>query len=138
MSDQPALTASKSAPASTAEPVKKPLATAANDPNQLMREILAGFDGEFPRVRPTIGYRLAALIVAGVMVLLPLVYVALIGLFGYALYWHATENVSIFSAASGLRSGKGAAFLYLTPLLVGGILILFMFKPLFARPRKPI
>lgn len=115
---------------------KKTTATAANDPNQLMREILAAFEGEFPRVRPTIGYRLAALFVAGVMVLLPLVYVALIGLFGYALYWHATENVSIFSAARGFRSGKGAAVMYLTPLVIGGILILFMFKPLFARPPK--
>lgn len=111
-------------------------ATASSDPNQLMREILAGFEGEFPRVVPTIRYRIAALFVAAFMVLLPLVYVALVILFGYALYWHATVNVSIFSHVRGGGAGKGAAFVYLAPLAIGGVLILFMVKPLFARPAK--
>ena len=135
-SRQSSLSPSKSPAVIGVEPSKKPAVTAANDPNQLMREILVGFEGEFPRVTPTIGYRLSAVFVAGVMVLLPLVYVALVALFGYALYWHATENVAIFSAARGYRTGKGAVFLYLTPLIMGGILILFMIKPLFARPPK--
>ncbi len=135
-SRQSSLLPSKSPAVIGVEPSKKPAVTAANDPNQLMREILVGFEGEFPRVTPTIGYRLSAVFVAGVMVLLPLVYVALVALFGYALYWHATENVAIFSAARGYRTGKGAVFLYLTPLIMGGILILFMIKPLFARPPK--
>lgn len=110
--------------------------TAASDPNQLMREILTGFEGDFPRVVPTIGYRCAALIVAAFMVLLPLVYVALVVLFGYALYWHATVNIAIFSQVRGSGAGKGAAFVYLAPLVIGGVLILFMVKPLFARPPK--
>lgn len=110
--------------------------SASNDPNRLMREILAGFEGQFPRVIPTLGYRLAALVVTAVMIVLPLIYVALIVLFGYALYWHATENFSILSGARGMRAGRGVLFVYFGPLIVGGILIIFMIKPLFARPPK--
>ncbi|MDB5334865.1 MAG: Zn-dependent protease with chaperone function, partial [Planctomycetaceae bacterium] len=126
---------------STPEPQVRPsaragLATAAKEPSQVMREILGGFHGQFPRVRPTLGYRLAALIVAIVMILLPLVYVGLVGVVGYALYWHATTNHTVFSSLRGMRASKGAAFIYLGPLLIGGVLILFMIKPLFARPPK--
>lgn len=116
-------------------PVRK-RATAASNPNEFMREVLASFEGEFPRVRPTLGYRLAALFVAAVMIVLPLLYVALIALSGYGLYWHATSNITILTHVRGANAGKFAAFLYLGPLVIGGILILFMIKPLFARSAK--
>ena len=116
-------------------PFQRPV-TASSDPNQLMREILMGFQGEFPRVVPTIGYRLAALFVATFMILLPVVYVLFVASFGYLVYWHATENHTILKAARGFRTGKGAAFLYFGPLFVGTLLILFLIKPLFARPGK--
>jgi len=111
-------------------------ATAAKDPSQLMREILGAFHGEFPRVKPTLGYRLAALFVTFFMVLLPMVYVALIGLVGYLLYWHASNNHTVFSAVRGRNAGKGAVLIYLGPIVIGGLLILFMIKPLFARQAK--
>ena len=96
--------------------------TAVKDPSSLMREILAGFHGEFLRVKPTLGYRLAAVVVATVMVMLPLAYLALIGLFAYGLYWHATENIVILRA-SGIRTGRFAIAVYLGPLVVGVVII---------------
>lgn len=110
-----------------------------SDPSQMMREILGGFEGDFPRVIPSLPYRFAALVVTGVMVILPLIYVALIGLFAYSLYWHATENFAIVSGVRGIRAGKAVLLIYFAPLIVGAILILFMVKPLFARsPKQPL
>jgi Zn-dependent protease with chaperone function len=117
-------------------PTRQKRPTAATDPNQLMREILAGFQGDFPRVVPTPAYRLAALVVASVMILLPLIYVALIGLSVYGLWWHATVNASILTAVRGYHAGKFVLFAYLAPLVIGGIMVLFMIKPLFARAPK--
>jgi hypothetical protein len=48
-------------------------------------------------VKVSIFYQLGLVVVAGAMVLLPLIYVGLVGLFGYGVYYHATENVSILS-----------------------------------------
>lgn len=73
-------------------------------------------------------YRLGLILVAAAMVLLPLVYVALIALAGWALWWHATANHDAF-AGNSLRFG----LFYAAPLVVGGIGFLFMFKPLLAR-----
>ena len=84
-------------------------------------------------------YLLALFAVALLMVLLPLVYLALIGAVGYATYWHATENVTIFDRSTGTRSGGragiGVLMVYLTPIVVGAVLVVFMIKPLFA-PRR--
>jgi Zn-dependent protease with chaperone function len=111
-------------------------ATASKAPSQLMREILAGFQGQFPRVKPTILYRVAAMFVATVMVLLPIVYVALICLVGWGVFWHATNNASIMSSVRGGRAMQVALLAYIGPMIVGGISILFMIKPLFARSVK--
>lgn len=112
------------------------LATASTDPNRLMREILAAFDGDFERVKPTLGYRLATSVVAVVMVLLPILYVCLVVACGYLLYWHATTNYGILTMVRGRHGAKFGALVYFSPLVIGGIMILFMIKPLFARPAK--
>lgn len=109
---------------------------AAAQPQDRIAEILSG-----PVARPGVSvfYRLGLLLVALVVVLLPLVYVALIGAAGWAVYGHATENTGILTGGSGRGIGRAAVgrlLLYLAPLVVGGILVLFMIKPLFARPAK--
>jgi Zn-dependent protease with chaperone function len=69
------------------------------------------------------------------MLILPLIYVGIVGVAAISLYWHATQNASLFES---VRSVRVALFLYLMPLVVGAILIVFMVKPLFASPaRKP-
>lgn len=113
---------------------KKAGATASTDPNQLMREILGGFQGTFARVRPTLMYRFAALFVAAFMVLLPMIYVGLVALLAYGLFVYATSGLSMFAGPGAIRNARAAFAAYVTPLFTGGVLLFFMIKPLFARP----
>ena len=85
--------------------------------------IAAAFRGAIEPVKLSPLYRLGLVLVAVTMVLLPLAYIGLIGVVGYGLYLHAT---------GGIGSTGGSPFLYVAPLAVGGILLVFMVKPLFA------
>jgi Zn-dependent protease with chaperone function len=96
--------------------------------------LFAPLDDAIEPVRTTVGYRLASLLVALVMILLPLIYFAMIAGVGWLVYWHLTHNHVIFE---GGGNDKGKVFVYLTPAAVGIVAILFMIKPLFApAPRK--
>ena len=68
--------------------------------SQTAAQILAAFQGEIEPVRPTALYKLWILIVTGMMILLPLLYVALIALVGYAVAWHAGHNITRSSRTS--------------------------------------
>lgn len=86
-------------------------------------------------MRPTWTYRLWILVVATVMVILPMIYVGVAVLAALAVAWHATHNLAVFQT---VRNARAAAFLYVAPLIAGGFLVAFMFKPLFASPaRRP-
>jgi Zn-dependent protease with chaperone function len=98
--------------------------------------VLAAFDGRIESVRVPLPYRFGILLVAVVMVLLPLLYVALIGLVGYLVYLHAVNDTFILTAVRGGRAKAAALAVYLAPLVGGAIAIVFMFKPLFARPAR--
>jgi Zn-dependent protease with chaperone function len=80
-------------------------------------------------------YRLGMGAVAFAMVLLPAVYIALIGLAGWGVYWHATHNLGMLESAGG-RSGVWHFVAYGAPIVAGIILVLFMVKPFFARRGK--
>ena len=67
------------------------------------------------------------------MVLLPLIYIGLIAAAGYLVYLHATVNTGILSGRGNMT---GRVLFYLAPIVVGGLLVLFMIKPLFARAAK--
>ena len=120
-------------PRSQTEAVSK---TAPQAPTRTPAEILAAFRGKIEPVRPTPMYRASVLLVAGIMVLLPLIYLALIGLVGWAVYWHASTNHVIFGAVRGRNAIQGALFLYAVPLVLGALIMAFMLKPLLARPPK--
>ena len=92
-------------------------------------ELLTAFDGQIEAIRVPIAYRLALVLVAMAMVLLPLVYIGLIVAVGYGVYFHAVHNVTILDSTSAKLTGLA----YVAPIIVGSILILFMIKPLFAR-----
>ena len=99
-------------------------------------EILAALDGEYPRVRHTPAYSLALVVVAGVMVLLPLIYVAIIALVGYGAYWHAVHDRGMLQVDA---RGKGYLLVliaYAAPIVIGVIVIGFMLKPLIPRRRE--
>lgn len=106
-------------------------------------KILQAFEGNIEPVTPTMLYRLNALLVSIVMVLLPLIYIGIIGLVIWGVYFHAVNSLSLFevagSSSSGRVRGKGVilmALVYLAPIVIGAILIVFMLKPLFSRPAQ--
>ena len=107
--------------------------SASADPARLAVERLREVDGTLPRWRPSVGYRLALLLVAAAMLLLPLVYIALVAAVAGALYWHVVNDAAIFSGVRGSGAMKLALLAYAGPIVAGGVLLLFMVKPLFAR-----
>jgi predicted Zn finger-like uncharacterized protein len=76
-------------------------------------QILAGFGGEIEPVRPTPFYRFWIAVVAGVMLLLPLIYLSMIGLVVYGVYYHAVHNVSMFeNMGHGRNAGRAVLVFY--------------------------
>lgn len=99
------------------------------------RSILDAFQGAIEPAAVSAGYKLSITLVLVFMLLLPVVYVALIGLVCVFLGLHAINDTGLLHAGRG-RGAALAVILYLAPLVAGAILVFFMFKPLFARPLK--
>ncbi len=98
------------------------------------RKVLEALEGRIEAVRRPPLYSVATFVVAVAMVMLPLFYLALIGLVSYGIYHHALENASILT--SGALKLK--LMVYLGPLVSGIVVVIFMIKPLFARsPQGP-
>lgn len=99
--------------------------------------ILSAFKGGIKPVAVPFTYKAGLLLVGVCMLILPLLYIALIAVAAYVVFYHATENVTIFDSYSGF----GAVMIYVTPIVIGIILVIFMIKPLFARrgeQHKPV
>jgi Zn-dependent protease with chaperone function len=98
-------------------------------------QIRLALSGKIEPVRSTPLYRLWIAVVAAVMVLLPLIYLSIIAVLVAGLIYHATHNVTLFqSLGRGRNAIKAALALYVSPLVIGGVVVLFMLKPFFARP----
>lgn len=67
------------------------------------------------------------------MIVLPLIYLAFIGLVIVGVCYHAVYNTTILHMGSG-RPRFMAVGIYLAPVVAGVIAVFFMFKPLLARP----
>jgi Zn-dependent protease with chaperone function len=96
------------------------------------------FSGPAPRVRLSAGYKVGLFVVALGMVLLPLIYVGIIGSVGWGMWWWATHAVNWFfshSNSGGARFHWMIVLAYISPLVVGLMLLLFMIKSLFSRWR---
>lgn len=83
-------------------------------------------------------YVLNLVVVAGVVVLMPIIYFALIAGVGYFGFWWATEMTGIMSTEGvRVRGRSGGALLfakllaYLVPLFLAGLLLIFLLKPIF-------
>ena len=100
--------------------------------DEVRQRLLAALAAPLPPVRIGFLYVLGLLFVSVVMILLPLIYLAIVAATCFGLYYHATANVSLFAEVRG----RAALLMYVTPLVVGGVMVLFMIKPLFVgRPR---
>ncbi|HEY3242076.1 MAG TPA: M48 family metallopeptidase [Phycisphaerae bacterium] len=102
--------------------------------------LFESLDGPIARPRVSIVYLFGLLVVALAMILLPIIYLALIGAAGYALYLHARYDLGILSATMHLhgRTAIVPFLVYLAPLIAGAILLFFMIKPLFARGAREL
>ncbi len=99
------------------------------------RRLLEAFTGEIKPVRKSPAYVLAIPLVTLFMVLLPLAYVAFIVSLGYLVYYHAVNDVGMMSyGGHNIRVIFLLASLYAAPIVAGSIMVLFMLKPLLARP----
>lgn len=86
-------------------------------------------------VSPSLSYRTSLFLVSLVMVALPILYILLIVLIGYAVYWHATEHTGLLNDDVWLLRGVYIPT-YLAPIVVGPTLAFFMVKPLFTSRSK--
>jgi len=96
---------------------------------ELFSKLQETFSGKFKMKGKSPLYTVSLFFVTIVMVLLPVIYLGIVASGIYAIFWHATTNYTIFQ---GSGSSKGKLFIYLGPLIVGGILVFFLVKPLIA------
>lgn len=100
-------------------------------------ELKEALSGVLPRSRISIFYQAGLLLVAIFMILLPIAYVGVAALAAYGVYWYASHGRVFFSNfIGGIYVLIFKAILYLAPIIGGTVGVFFMFKPIFARPRK--
>ncbi len=100
-------------------------------------EILNSFQNGIPRTPVSFLYQAGLLLVTLMMVILPLIYIAMILAAGWGVCYYAIHaKFMLASMTGGGRFYLVKLFAYLTPLLIGCILVFFMIKPLFARQPK--
>ncbi|MBN1910091.1 MAG: M48 family metalloprotease [Pirellulales bacterium] len=97
------------------------------------QRIAAALSEELPPLEIPASYRLGIAVVSAVMIILPVLYILLIGVVGWLLFYHAVNHTAIFTSVGG-RASILAFLLYAAPLVAGVTILAFMFKPLFARP----
>lgn len=96
-------------------------------------DILSHFRGTITPTPVSFFYQIGLVLVSAMMVLLPLIYVGLVGLAAWGVYVYATHFTFLLTGGGNIRLWLLKFMLYAGPLFVGGILVLFMVKPLFAR-----
>lgn len=92
--------------------------------------------GPIPKARVPLSYRVATAFVAVVMVLLPLIYIGIIAAVAWWVYDYAQGGPAF--SGKGSRAGLGTLLVYITPIFVGALVIVFMIKPLFHRRQKSV
>ncbi|MGH8247925.1 MAG: M48 family metallopeptidase, partial [Gammaproteobacteria bacterium] len=104
---------------------------------QVQRVAPRFFSGPLEPVPISSRYKAALFGVAVGMGLLPLLYLALLGFVVFGIYLYATSTTDFFFPEfGGRRHAYGPLLLvYVTPILIGIVLLVFLIKPLFARWR---
>ena len=88
--------------------------------------------GSVPKHKVGIAYRLGISLTSVFMLVLPLVYVGLIVTSIYAIYYYATETIpTLMSSLPRGRAAVIAMAVYVTPIVAGCVVVVFLIKPLF-------
>src|SRR5712671_651488 len=84
-------------------------------------------------------YHAGLMIVALAMIVLPAIYLAIIGAVGYAVYFYAThfKDTILLVPEDSVRFFFGKLAAYFGPLMFGAAFFLTLFKTFFARRPKP-
>ncbi len=99
--------------------------------------LLTAFTGPIAPTRVSWLYKLNLVLVAFTMALLPVLYLALIGMLAWGvIYWGYHFGSLLFSHWGALLPYLAQMFLYVALVCLGTILIFFMIKPLFAKPAR--
>lgn len=96
------------------------------------------FTGGIPQHPLSPAYHLGLAGVAAFMVLLPILYLGLVGLFFWLVYAFAVGQLGFGLPAMGGQVSLISLLLYLAPLPFGLVILFFMIKPLFAFRRDPV
>jgi Zn-dependent protease with chaperone function len=107
-------------------------ATVIDDPKSAL---IDAAEIRFEPVRVPLAYQFGLAIVAVAMLLLPAIYVALIGVLAAGTWYWATHAGAVIFGAGGISLYAAAA--YVGPIFAGAAGVLFMIKPLFAQHPKP-
>lgn len=95
--------------------------------------ILRAFRGPVPKTKVSALYQFGLFVVAVTMAILPAIYLALIVAAGWGVHYWATHFDFLLKSGGNVRVYLLKIVLYVAPLFAGGVLVLFMIKPLFAR-----
>ncbi len=102
-----------------------------------LQELVSAIGQDIKPVPTTRAYSLALVVVTLVMILLPVIYVGLIFGLGAGIASYAYYGSEVLRDQGGRpRATTATLIAYFGPLIIGSIGILFMIKPLFARPGK--
>ncbi len=96
--------------------------------------LLAAAGVPFEPVRINLGYQLGLAVVAGAMLLLPVLYVALIVSLAWGVWYYAVHSPAVLFRGGG---GVWRVVFYVAPIVAGVTGVLFMVKPIFARAPPP-
>jgi Zn-dependent protease with chaperone function len=98
-------------------------------------QLATAFDGMIEPTRVSLSYRMAVLLMAFAMVLLPVIYMGIVATAVGGVIWYAQHALGIFGHVRG-RAAILALVIYIAPLIAGGLLVVFMVLPLFWRSAK--
>src|SRR5207237_3190917 len=93
--------------------------------------ILSGFQGQIVRPKTSIFYLAGLVLVAATMLLLPLIYVAMVGTVAYAVYHHAVYHFRPIMDMGTVNTGATILFkllIYFIPIIARAVVVFFMFK----------
>lgn len=90
--------------------------------------------GEWQPIRASPFYVFSLLIVAALVILLPLIYLGIIGLTGYGVYWAVTDLVYTDPEAPAPR--RYTVFLGILLAILGAFVLIILVKPLIIPARK--
>lgn len=97
--------------------------------------ILSAFQGSISRPKTSFFYHIGLILLAGTMLTLPLIYLAMVGLVAYATYYHVVHNAAPLLRDTSVHPIFSVVFFVMSSM--GGVIVVFfMLKPLLAKSPK--